>query len=65
MYSSRIVLGAVSRFLCDLLNQVPSGSPTVVLLPGTRREVAEQLVEFIYTGYMQVYQDSQTNRKPV
>jgi len=50
----RMVLGAVSQFLHTLLLDVWPQDRASVLLPGVRREVATQLVEFIYTGYMQL-----------
>ena len=54
LFTTRMVLGAVSQFLHTLLLDVWPQDRASVLLPGVRREVATQLVEFIYTGYMQV-----------
>ena len=60
-FSFRIVLGAVSKFLAQVLVETGGGGggggggdQAVLLLPGVRTSVAEQLVEFIYTGYMKV-----------
>ncbi|XP_023343043.1 uncharacterized protein LOC111712616 [Eurytemora carolleeae] len=53
----RIVLGAVSKFLAQVLVETGGGGDqAVLLLPGVRTSVAEQLVEFIYTGYMKLSQ---------
>jgi len=49
----RLVLGSVSEYLCSLLTEVSSSA---ILLPGVRMEVAHQLVQFIYSGLMQLSQ---------
>ena len=52
---SRLVLGAVSPFMAVVLSSLPPGLPHVtVLLPDVRRELLQQLIDFIYTGVMQV-----------
>ena len=45
----------MSKFLAQVLVETGGGGDqAVLLLPGVRTSVAEQLVEFIYTGYMKV-----------
>ena len=50
----------MSKFLAQVLVETGGGGgggggdQAVLLLPGVRTSVAEQLVEFIYTGYMKV-----------
>jgi len=55
----RLVLGAVSPFMAAVLSSLPPGLPHVtVLLPDVRRELLQQLIDFIYTGVMQLSQSS-------
>jgi len=57
IHAHRIVLGAVSNFLCELLTEAADvGGSVVLMLPGVHLAVAEQLVQFIYTGKMQLSQ---------
>jgi len=53
----RLVLGAVSPYLSQVLSSLPSGLPHVSLLvPDVRKELMQQLIDFIYTGVMKLSQ---------
>ena len=50
----RIVLAAVSPFLCTILEGETGGCQTTIVVPEIRREIVHQLLEFLYTGVMKV-----------
>ena len=54
----KIVLAAVSPFLCYMLEmEGESGGhsgQTTIVMPDIRREIVQQLLDFLYTGVMKV-----------
>ena len=58
LLAHKIVLAAVSPFLCHVLEREGesgghSGQTTIVM-PDIRREIVQQLLDFLYTGVMKV-----------
>jgi hypothetical protein len=54
----RIVLAAVSPFLCSVLEGEVGGGQTTIVVPEVRREIVHQLLEFLYTGVMKLSQSA-------
>ena len=57
LLAHKIVLAAVSPFLCHVLERDNScGHPgqTTIVMPDIRREIVQQLLDFLYTGVMKV-----------
>jgi len=54
----RIVLAAVSPFLCTILEGETGGCQTTIVVPEIRREIVHQLLEFLYTGVMKLAQSA-------
>ena len=51
----RIVLAAVSPFLCSVLEgETIGGGQTTIVVPEVRKEIVHQLLDFLYTGVMKV-----------
>ena len=57
LLAHQIVLAAVSPFLCHVLD-VDSASghsgQTTIVMPDIRKEIVQQLLDFLYTGIMKV-----------
>ena len=55
LVAHRIVLAAVSPFLCHVLDAATGDTPaTTIIMPDVRKEIVQQLLEFLYTGIMKV-----------
>jgi len=54
----RIVLAAVSPFLCSILEGETGGCQTIIMVPEVRKEIVQQLLEFLYTGVMKLAQSA-------
>eukprot|EP00092_Neocalanus_flemingeri_P071742 GFUD01088202.1.p1 GENE.GFUD01088202.1~~GFUD01088202.1.p1 ORF type:complete len:454 (+),score=102.91 GFUD01088202.1:68-1429(+) len=55
----RIVLAAVSPFLCAVLeDETIGGGQTTIIVPEVRREIVQQLLDFLYTGVMKLSQSA-------
>ena len=55
LVAHRIVLAAVSPFLCSVLEgETAGGGHTTIVVPEVRRETVQQLLDFLYTGVMKV-----------
>ena len=61
LLAHKIVLAAVSPFLCHVLEvdtaNGHSGQTTIVM-PDIRKEIVQQLLDFLYTGIMKVVQSA-------
>ena len=58
LLAHKIVLAAVSPFLCHVLDTVDTSTgnngQTTIVMPDVRREIVQQLLDFLYTGVMKV-----------
>lgn len=55
LVAHRIVLAAVSPFLCHVLDAATGDTPaTTIIMPDVRKEIVQQLLEFLYTGIMKL-----------
>jgi len=55
----RIVLAAVSPFLCSVLEgETIGGGQTTIVVPEVRKEIVHQLLDFLYTGVMKLSQSA-------
>ena len=55
LLAHKIVLAAVSPFLCHVLDSVDTNTnQTTIVMPDVRREIVQQLLDFLYTGVMKV-----------
>ena len=57
LVAHRIVLAAVSPFLCAVLEGETAGGgggQTTIIVPEVRKEIVQQLLDFLYTGVMKV-----------
>ena len=54
LLAHRIVLASVSPFLCHVLEGDTSGGQSTIVVPEVRREIVQQLLDFLYTGVMKV-----------
>ena len=59
LLAHKIVLAAVSPFLCHVLGDTVDTSTghngqTTIVMPDVRREIVQQLLDFLYTGVMKV-----------
>ena len=55
LLAHKIVLAAVSPFLCHVLDEETSSTgQTTIVMPEVRREIVQQLLDFLYTGIMKV-----------
>ena len=53
LLAHRIVLASVSSFLCTTLEGDDAyGGSTTIVIPEVRREIVQQLLDFLYTGVM-------------
>ena len=59
LLAHRIVLAAVSPFLRGVLIELPSGTQDfTIIVPDVRRAIVQQLLDFLYTGNMNVEQEA-------
>ena len=59
LLAHRIVLAAVSPFLRGVLIELPSGTQDfTIIVPDVRRAIVQQLLDFLYTGNMNVDQEA-------
>lgn len=59
LVAHRIVLAAVSPFLCSVLEgEAAGGGHTTIVVPEVRRETVQQLLDFLYTGVMKLSQSA-------
>jgi hypothetical protein len=55
LVAHRIVLAAVSPFIRGLLTELPTGTQDfTIIVPDIRRAIVQQLLDFLYTGSMQL-----------
>ena len=55
LLAHKIVLAAVSPFLCHVLEvETSNNGQTTIVMPEVRREIVQQLLDFLYTGVMKV-----------
>jgi len=59
LVAHKIVLAAVSPFLCAVLEGETGGAGhTTLIVPEVRKEIVQQLLDFLYTGIMKLSQSS-------
>ena len=59
LLAHRIVLAAVSPFLRGILTELPGGTQDfTIIVPDVRRAIVQQLLDFLYTGSMQLEQEA-------
>jgi len=61
LVAHRIVLAAVSPFLCAVLEGETAGGgggQTTIIVPEVRKEIVQQLLDFLYTGVMKLSQSA-------
>ena len=55
LLAHKIVLAAVSPFLCHVLEvETNNTGQTTIIMPEVRKEIVQQLLDFLYTGIMKV-----------